>query len=39
MAAETIKIMKEKADNSRGKIKDKLTEAYKSDANYAFPDN
>ena len=37
MVAETIKIMKDKADNSRGRKKDELTQAYKSYADYAFP--
>ena len=36
MAAETIKIMKDKADNSRGRGKDELTQSYKSYADYAF---
>ena len=31
--------MKDKADNSRGKKKDELTQAYKSYADYAFPNN
>ena len=35
--AETIKIMKDKADNSRGRGEDELAQAYKSYANYAFP--
>ena len=38
MAAETIKTMKEKAENSRGRGKDELTQAYKSYADYAFPE-
>ena len=38
MEAETIKIMKEKADNSRERGKDELTQAYKSYADYAFPE-
>ena len=29
--------MKEKAENSRGRGKDELTQAYKSYAEYAFP--
>ena len=33
-----LKIMKDKADNSRGRGKDELTQAYKSYADYAFPD-
>ena len=31
--------MKEKADNSYGRGKDELTQAYKSYADYAFPEN
>ena len=31
--------MKDKADNSRGRGKDGLTQAYKSYANYAFPND
>ena len=31
-----LKIMKEKANNSRGRGKDELTQAYKSYADYAF---
>ena len=31
--------MKDKADNSRGRWKDKLTQAYKSYADYAFTNN
>ena len=34
---EQLKIMKDKADNSRGKEKDELTQAYKSYADYVFP--
>ena len=34
-----IKIMKDKADNSRVRKKDGLTQAYKSYADYAFPSN
>ena len=34
-----LKIMKDKADNSRGREKDELTKAYKSYADYAFPNN
>ena len=34
-----MKIMKNKADNSRGKKKDELTQAYKSYADYAFRNN
>ena len=30
--------MKEKAENSRGRVKDELTQAYKSYADYAFPE-
>ena len=33
-----LKIMKDKADNSYGRGKDELTQAYKSYADYAFPD-
>ena len=33
-----LKIMKEKADNSRGRGKDELTQAYKSYADHAFPE-
>ena len=33
-----LKIMKDKAKNSRGRGKYELTEAYKSYADYAFPD-
>ena len=33
------KIMKDKSDNSRGRGKDELTQAYKSYADYAFPNN
>ena len=32
-----IKTMKDKAENSRGRGKNKLTQAYKSYADYAFP--
>ena len=32
-----LKIMKEKAENSRGRGKDELTQSYKSYADYAFP--
>ena len=32
-----LKIMKDKAENSRGRVKDELTQAYKSYADYAFP--
>ena len=38
MKAEQLKIMKEKAENSRGRVKDELTQAYKSYADYAFTD-
>ena len=39
MAAETIeKIMKNKAENSCGRGKDELTQAYKSYTGYAFPE-
>ena len=38
MEAETIKIMKYKAENSRGRGKDELTQAYKSYVEYAFPE-
>ena len=31
--------MKDKADNSRGREKDELTQAYKSYADYAFPND
>ena len=34
-----LKIMKDKADNSRGRKKYELTQAYKSYADYAFPNN
>ena len=34
-----LKIMKDKSDNSCGKGKDELTQAYKSSADYAFPKN
>ena len=37
MATETIKIVKFKADNSRGSKKYEITQAYKSYAYYAFP--
>ena len=33
-----LKIMKDKAENSLGRGKDELTQAYKSYADYAFPD-
>ena len=33
-----LKTMKEKAQNSRGRGKDELTQAYKSYADYAFPE-
>ena len=33
-----LKIMKDKAENSRGRGKDELTQAYKSYADYAFPE-
>ena len=33
-----LKFMKEKAENSRGRGKDELTQAYKSYADYAFPE-
>ena len=33
-----LKIMKEKADNSRGRRKDELTQAYKSYVDYEFPE-
>ena len=36
MAEEKIKIMKNKADHSRGRKKDELTQAYKSYADYNF---
>ena len=32
-----LKIMKDKAENSRGRGKDELTQAYKSYADYTFP--
>ena len=38
MEAEKLKIMKDKADNSRERGKDELTQAYKSYADYAFPE-
>ena len=38
MEAEKIKNMKEKAENSRGRGKYELTQAYKSYADYAFPE-
>ena len=38
MATEKLKIMKDKAENSRGRGKDELTQAYKSYANYEFPE-
>ena len=34
-----LKIMKDKADNSRGREKYELTQAYKLYADYAFPNN
>ena len=37
MAEETIKTMKEKAENSRGRKKGEFTQAYKSYADYEFP--
>ena len=33
-----LKIMKDKAENSRGRVKDELTQAYKSYADCAFPE-
>ena len=33
-----LKIMKEKSENSRGRGKDELTQAYKSYADYSFPE-
>ena len=39
MAVEKIKIMKDKADNSRGRRKDELTQAYKSYSDYVFTKN
>ena len=33
-----LKIMKDKAENSRGRGRDELTQTYKSYADYAFPD-
>ena len=33
------KITKDKADNSRGRKKEELTQAYKSYADYKFPNN
>ena len=33
-----LKIMKDKADHSRGRGKGELTQAYKSYADYAFPE-
>ena len=38
MTAETIKIMKYKAENSRGRGKDELIQAYKSYSDYEFPE-
>ena len=32
-----LKTMKDKSDNSRGRVKDELTQAYKSYADYEFP--
>ena len=32
-----LKVMKDKAENLRGRVKDELTQAYKSYADYAFP--
>ena len=32
-----LKIMKDKAENSRGRGKDELNQAYKSYSDYAFP--
>ena len=34
-----LKIIKDKADNSRGREKDYLTQAYKSYAEYVFPND
>ena len=34
-----LKVMKDKAYNSRGRKKDELTQDYKSYADYAFPNN
>ena len=34
-----LKIMKYKVDNSRGRRKDELTQAYKSYADHAFPND
>ena len=34
-----LKIMKDKSDHSRGRKKEELTQAYKSYADYAFPNN
>ena len=34
-----LKIMKDKAENSRGREKYELTQSYKSYADYAFPNN
>ena len=39
MTSETIKITKDKADNSIGRKKYESTQAYKSYADYAFPDD
>ena len=39
MAAEKIKIMKDKVDNSRGREKKELTQDYKSCADYGFPND
>ena len=37
MAEKKLKIMKDKADNSRWRVKYELTKAYKSYADHAFP--
>ena len=34
-----LKIMKDKSDHSRGRGKDEFTQAYKSYADYTFPNN
>ena len=39
MAAETIETMKDKVDSSRGRGKYELNQAYKSYADYSFPND
>ena len=34
-----LKIMKDKVDHSHGRERDELTQAYKSHADYAFPND